>query len=132
MNILIVENSPRMRRTIRSMVAGWAYGVFECEDGNGALEAYAAHRPDWVLMDIGLKEIDGIVATAMLKAAYPEAKVVIVTDYDDVRLRQAAQHAGACGYVLKEDLFQLRAIINALPETHAIENLGSGVKPSTC
>ena len=113
MNILIVENSPRMRRTIRSLLAGMANEVFECEDGSQALAAYRAHRPDWVLMDIGLKEVDGIVATGMLKAAFPEAKVVIVTDYDDALLRQAAQQAGARAYVLKENLFELRVIINA-------------------
>jgi CheY-like chemotaxis protein len=132
MNILIVENSSRMRRTIRSVLAGLGHEVFECEDGNQALTAYRTHRPDWVLMDIGLKEVDGIVATTLLKAAFPEARVVIVTDYDDVRLRQAAQHAGACAYVLKEDLFELRVILNASPDRRAMERLGSNTKPSTC
>lgn len=118
MNILIVDNSQRMRRTIRSLIAGPAHEVFECEDGNQALAAYQTHRPDWVLMDIGLKEVDGIVVTGAIKAAFPEAKVVIVTDYDDVGLRQAAQHAGAFAYVLKEALFELRMIINAPTATH--------------
>jgi|GraSoiStandDraft_4_1057263.scaffolds.fasta_scaffold1192789_1 DNA-binding NarL/FixJ family response regulator len=117
MNILIVDNSPRMRRTIRSLLAGPAHEIFECDDGNQALAAYQAHRPDWVLMDIGLKEVDGIVITGALMAAFPEAKVVIVTDYDDTRLRQAAQKAGACAYLLKEDLFQLRVIITASSDT---------------
>ena len=122
MKSLIVEDSPRMRRTIRSLLAGMGHEVFECEDGGQVLAVYQAHRPDWVLMDIGLKEVDGIVATSALKAAYPEAKVVIVTDYDDARLRQAAQLAGACAYVLKEDLFKLREIINAAPDTQTAEN----------
>jgi two-component system response regulator DegU len=117
MNILIVENSSRMRRTIRSLLGELAHEVFECDDGGQALSAYETHRPDWVLMDIGLKEVDGIVITGALMAAFPEAKVVIVTDYDDTRLRQAARKAGACAYVLKEDLFQLRVIITACPDT---------------
>ena len=71
MNILIVENSPRMRRTIRSLLAGLAHEVFECEDGSQVLAAYQAHRPDWVLMDIKLKEVDGIVVTRALLAAFP-------------------------------------------------------------
>jgi DNA-binding NarL/FixJ family response regulator len=124
MNILIVDNSPRMRRTIRSLLAGLAHEIFECEDGSQALAAYQKHRPDWVLMDIGLKETDGIVVTLALTAAFPEAKVVIVTDYDDARLRQAAQRAGACAYVRKEDLFELRVIINAPPDTQAVEQPG--------
>lgn len=113
MNILIVDNSSRMRRTIRRLIAELTHEVFECEDGSQALSAYETHRPDWVLMDIGLKGADGLVITGSLKAAYPEARVVIVTDYDDARLREAAQNAGACAYVLKQDLFQLRAIMNA-------------------
>src|SRR5687767_12460804 len=117
MNILIVDDSPRMRRTIRSLLAGMGHEVFECEDGSEVLAAYLAHRPDWVLMDIGLKEVDGIVATSALMAAFPEAKVVIVTDYDDARLRQAAHEAGACAYLLKEDLFKVREIINASSDT---------------
>ena len=121
MNILIVDDSPRMRRTIRSLLAGLIHEVFECEDGSEVLAAYQAHRPDWVLMDIGLKEVDGIVATRALKAAFPEAKVVMVTDYDDARLREAAHHAGACAYVLKEDLFKVREIINVSPETQTGE-----------
>ena len=117
MNILIVENSPRMRRTIRSLLAGLTHEVFECEDGSQVLMVYQTHRPDWVLMDIGLNDVDGIVVTGMLKAAFPEAKVVIVTDYDDARLRQAAHQAGACDYVLKEDLFRLREIVSASSDT---------------
>jgi DNA-binding NarL/FixJ family response regulator len=56
-----------------------------------------------------------------LKAAFPEAKVVMVTDYDDDRLREAARHAGACAYVLKEDLFKVREIISVSPETQTGE-----------
>ena len=48
--------------------------------------------------------------------AFPEARVVIVTDYDDEPLRQAAREAGACGYVLKENLIALRELISK-PQT---------------
>ena len=116
MNILIVEDSSRMRRTIRSLLAGAAHQLFECEDGSGVLAACQANRPDWVLMDIGLKEVDGIALTGILKEAFPDAKVVIVTEYDDDRLRQRAKHAGAVAYVLKEDLFQLRLLLNTPPD----------------
>jgi len=43
---LIVDNSPRMRRTIRSVLAGLADEIFECEEGSQALAAYQKHRPD--------------------------------------------------------------------------------------
>lgn len=73
--------------------------------------AYAAQRPDWVLMDIDLPGQDGITATRALLTANPTARVLIVTGYDDAELRRAAAAAGACGYVLKEDLFDLRRLL---------------------
>jgi DNA-binding NarL/FixJ family response regulator len=59
-------------------------------------------------MDIAMKDLDGISATRQIKAAYPDAKIIIVTGYDEAELRQAAREAGACGYVLKENLIELR------------------------
>ncbi|MDQ3257461.1 MAG: response regulator [Acidobacteriota bacterium] len=63
-------------------------------------------------MDIRMQAMDGIAATVQIKSAFPEAHIMIVTDYDDARLRQAADVAGACAYVLKENLFAVRNIIN--------------------
>lgn len=111
MNILIVEDSLIMRRMIRSLVTPFAKEVFECEDGNEAFSAYQAHQPDWVLMDIRLKESDGIKVTREICTSDPRARVVIVTNFDDVSLRKAAREAGACGYVMKENLLELRGIL---------------------
>ena len=48
--------------------------------------------------------MDGLVATARIKAQFPQARILMVTQCDSDGLRQAAQQAGACAYVLKEDL----------------------------
>ncbi|MCA1849471.1 MAG: response regulator transcription factor [Acidobacteria bacterium] len=111
MKILIVEDNASMRRLIKSIVADLADVVNECSDGAEALAAYTKHRPDWVLMDIKMKELDGIAATRSITALFPGAHVMIVTDYDDEKLREAARSAGACEYVVKEDLFALRRIL---------------------
>ena len=111
MKLLIVEDNAKMRRMLKSLVADLASAVHECSDGAQALAAYAAARPDWVLMDIAMKDLDGISATRALKAAWPEARIIIVTSYDSAELRQAAQEAGACGYVLKENLLEVRRLL---------------------
>jgi len=111
MSLLIVEDNAKMRRMLKSLVADLASPIHECVDGADALAAYAAQRPDWVLMDIAMKDLDGISATRKIKAAYPDAKIIIVTGYDEAELRQAAREAGACGYVLKENLLALRELI---------------------
>ena len=82
-----------------------------------AYAAYAAHRPDWVLMDIQLPGLDGIAATAQIRAAFPDARILVVSGYGDVRLRAAAREAGACGYVLKEDLLEIRRRLVAPSQT---------------
>jgi len=120
MKVLIVEGNLSMRRMIRHVVAGVAGEISECDDGAVACSLYGELRPDWVLMDIELGQVNGITATRRIKAEYPEARVVIVTDYNDEKLREAAKVAGASAYVLKEDLFALLRILteNDAPEPH--------------
>ena len=113
MNFLIVEDNDQMRRVIKSVVQSFAGCIYECSDGAEALPAYAQYRPDWVLMDIRMKELDGIAATRQIKAAFPEANIMIVTDYDDPDLREAARAAGACEFVMKEKLLDVRRILSA-------------------
>jgi CheY-like chemotaxis protein len=113
MTILVVEDSEAMRRLIRKVICAPTDHYYECSDGGEALATYAQHRPDWVLMDIGMKTMDGITATRRIRAAFPEAKIVIVTNYDDPDLREAARAAGACGYILKENLVEARSLLQA-------------------
>ena len=100
-----------MRETIKSSLRGLDPIFFERDDGVQALAAYREHNPDWVLMDLEMKGMDGLTASSQIKSAFPEARIVIVTNFDDVVLREAADKAGACGYVLKDNLLELRALL---------------------
>lgn len=100
-----------MRQMIKKLLGDLVGAFKECVDGAQALTTYRQHRPDWVLMDIKMKEIDGLAATKQIKSVFPSARIIIVTGYDDTRLREAAQVAGAYGYVHKENLFELRDIL---------------------
>ncbi|MBA2736533.1 MAG: response regulator transcription factor [Pyrinomonadaceae bacterium] len=108
MKVLIVEDSPPMLKMIRRAIADWAHEICECGDGAEAVALYAEQLPDWVLMDIELGAVNGIAATRQIKNNFPEARVVMVTNYNDHEMREAATRAGACGYVLKENLLELR------------------------
>jgi CheY-like chemotaxis protein len=108
MNILIVEDGEAMRRLIRSVVCSPPHQCHECPDGSQAVAAYARHSPDWVLIDSEMKTADGVVVAGQIYAAFPGAKILIITGYDDADLRQAAHAAGACGCVLKENLLEVR------------------------
>lgn len=110
-SLLIVEDNARMRGLIRGVVADLFESVTECADGARALGAYTECRPDWVFMDVRMPGLDGIAATGRIRGAFPAARIVIVTSYDDAKLRRAACDAGAFAYVLKEDLFELRRLL---------------------
>lgn len=111
MQLLIVDDNQAMRELITKVVGELA-DCDECSDGAQALEAYRAQHPDWVLMDIEMKVMDGLTAARQITAAFPEAKIIIVTRHDDEKLRELAQQAGACAYVVKENLLKLRELLN--------------------
>jgi DNA-binding NarL/FixJ family response regulator len=113
-NVLIIDDSAPVRRAIRAIVGDLADELHECEDGAGARAAYLACRPDWVLMDIKMRETDGLSATREIMAADPRARVVIVSAYDDAGLRAEAAGAGACAYVVKENLLDLRRLLKEI------------------
>ena len=116
MKVLIVDDNASVRRLIRSVLPPLASEIYECANGPDAVAIYQAHRPDVVLMDIRMGAMDGIEATKRIKAADPEAKIVIVTDYDDDGLRQAAIRAGACSYTLKDNLLELIGLLEAMKQ----------------
>lgn len=111
LNLLIVDDSAEMRRAIKQVVQNLVSEIHECADGAEALTAYAAHRPDWVLMDTRMKKTDGFVATRKIKAVFPEARIIIVTICTGKDMKEAAQAAGACGYVVKDNLLELRQLL---------------------
>src|SRR5690606_21135133 len=73
----------------------------EAADGADAVAMFAEHSPDVVLMDIRMPGVDGLTATAAVTGAYPEARVVILTTFDDDEYLYGALRAGASGFLLK-------------------------------
>ena len=107
MLIQIVDDSSNMRETIKSVLGDLGAEFIESADGDDAVVQYGRHQPDLVIMDIRMERMDGITATRTIRGTHPEARVVVVTQYDDDELRSTARAAGAIGYVLKDDLSAL-------------------------
>ncbi len=89
----------------------------ECADGADALDCFEKSEPDWVLMDWQMRRINGLEATRRIVAKHPAARILIVTQHDDSELKRAALQAGALGFVLKENLTDLPALIKTAAKT---------------
>jgi two-component system response regulator YesN len=104
-----------MRRCIKDYLPP-AVETVECPNGDKALAAVVEHRPDWVLMDIEMKPIDGLTAAKQIRKQWPGAKIIFVTSYDMPRYRQAAAQLKVEGYVLKDNLDQINQIVGQTAE----------------
>lgn len=71
------------------------------ENGSEALAALKHKRPDIILMDVRMPEIDGVECTRLIKEMYPEIKIIILTTFDDDEYVYNALKYGASGYLLK-------------------------------
>lgn len=111
--VLLVEDNTAMRALIRSLVEEITATVHECADGDTALALYERLRPDWVLMDITLAGTDGLAATRAIRRLDPDARVIIVTEHGDTPHRRAAAAAGVRGFLLKERLLELPALLSS-------------------
>ncbi|HWD19910.1 MAG TPA: response regulator transcription factor [Verrucomicrobiae bacterium] len=119
--VLIVDDSARVRQAIRALLQGVVEEMIEAGDGASAVAAYLAHKPDWVTMDLEMGPVGGLAAVQQIIARDPQARILIVTVQDAKSFLDAARQAGACGYVLKEDLRSIIGFIapNFQPRPHA-------------
>lgn len=76
--------------------------VGEAENGFTALDVYASLQPDVLLMDIRMPDMDGVQATREIIGRWPQARVIILTTFDDDAYIFDALRAGAMGYLLKD------------------------------
>src|SRR5262245_58992503 len=111
MKIMIVDDHAEMRRLLRSMFTDLTNEVTECADGAQAVEAFAQHHPDWTIMDIAMKGVNGLEATRQIQKQFAGSRIVMLTQHDTPQMRAAALEAGACAFISKENLTQLSTII---------------------
>lgn len=103
LRVLIVDDHAILRDGIRSLLEHQEdiQVVGEAGDGRQALALVAALKPDLVLMDINMPDMNGLEATRLIVEQYPGIKVLILTQHDNHEYISMLLHAGAAGYVLK-------------------------------
>jgi DNA-binding NarL/FixJ family response regulator len=117
--VLLVDDDALVRSGLRLMLAGAANleVVAEAADGREVLRAVDLHRPDVVLMDIRMPQLDGIAATRLLAAQPDPPAVLVLTTFDADELVLRALQAGAAGFLLKDT--PPAEIVRAIELVHA-------------
>jgi CheY-like chemotaxis protein len=96
---------------IRSLVEEIDADVAECSDGGAAIEAFEDLLPDWLLMDINMLPVDGLTAMRTILEKHPDARIIVISQYQDARTRDTALAMGAYAFVGKEDLTSVGDLI---------------------
>jgi DNA-binding NarL/FixJ family response regulator len=102
--VIIVDDQPVVRAGVVRILGpddGFEV-VAECDDGDQAVAAVAAHRPDLVLMDVRMRRVDGVTATRSLLSASDAPPILMFTTFDDDDVLWGALDAGAAGFILKD------------------------------
>jgi DNA-binding NarL/FixJ family response regulator len=101
--VLLVDDDALMRAGLASILSSddAVEVVGEAPDGRVAVERVTVLRPDVVLMDVRMPEVDGISATREVVAVAPDTRVVILTTFEDDEYIFGALTAGASGFLLK-------------------------------
>ena len=117
--ILLADDHNLFRQGLRRILEGQPEFEIVAEAGSGldAIELAKQHRPDVAIVDIAMKELNGIEATAQILRHVPDIAVLILSMYSDERYVMRAVNAGARGYLLKYNLEQ--GLIQAVQEVHA-------------
>lgn len=101
--VLLVDDHTMVRRGLATFLKSFdnLELVGEAATGSAAVQLCAQVRPDVVLMDLVMPEMDGATATRLIRERFPDVQVVALTSYIEDALVQSALQAGAVGYLLK-------------------------------
>ncbi|HKV44825.1 MAG TPA: response regulator [bacterium] len=100
LRVLVVDDEQAIRRFLRVSLSAHGHKVFEAETGQEGLSSAVANRPDVVILDLGLPDLDGIDLTKRLKER-TQAPIIVLSVRDQEEMKVAALDAGADDYLTK-------------------------------
>jgi two-component system KDP operon response regulator KdpE len=128
--VLIVDDEQAIRRFLRVTLTSQAYTVIEADSGQEALSAATAEKPDIIILDLGLPDIDGVEVTRLLRQ-WTQTPIIILSVRGSESDKIAALDAGADDYLTKpfgvgELLARLRAALRRTAKTTSEPVFSSG------
>jgi two-component system NarL family response regulator len=117
--MLLVDDHAIVREGLRSFLeaGGEAVIVAEAGDGQAAIELFRRHRPDITIMDVRLPGMSGIEVTEKVIREFPDAKIIVLTTFENDGYVHAALDAGAWAYLIKDTM--RNELLDAVKKVHS-------------
>src|SRR5262249_6679268 len=117
--VMIVDDHAIVRQGLRAIirVSPGLELVGEADDGHTAIELATTTRPDVVLMDLVMPELDGVAAITLIKRDLPGVRIIALTTFAESELVMGAVQAGAEGYLLKD--IDVQELVQAIQVVHS-------------
>jgi len=109
---LVVDENKDFRTYLRDMITDNNDQYLELTDALKLNSFYKKYIPDFVVIDLQMKQINGFKAAKKLIDEFPRAKVIILSGFDDERLRAKAEETAGTIFISKENLFEFYKLIN--------------------
>jgi DNA-binding NarL/FixJ family response regulator len=124
--ILSVDDNALLREGLAAVIGSQSDMILvsQAENGAEAIRRYREHRPDVTLMDLRLPDLSGIDTTIAIRTEFPDARVIMLTTFEDDAEYQRSCEVGAKGYLLKDmppnQLLQAIRRVHAASESHRL------------
>ncbi len=115
MKLMIVDDHAGIRAKIRELLARPDVEAREYATGEEAISIARTFQPDWIIMDVHLPGVNGLLAAKTIHAEVPSVRIVMISTNDPNYLREAARDAGAEEFLSKHHLVDLPRILYGGP-----------------
>ena len=122
LRILVVDDSKVTRRVLSALISSRWTVCGQAENGGSAVKKFRELKPDLVLLDLAMPDIDGIEAGRQMQAIDPSVPLILFTLLDPWGLESAARHAGICKVVSKSEGWKLMESIEQIVSESELSN----------
>jgi CheY-like chemotaxis protein len=116
LSILVVDDSEMMRRVISAILRSRQWSVWEAHDGRTGVEMFQQCKPDAVILDLAMPNMDGVETAKQMSECDPDIPLILFTVFEVQGVEKAAQEAGISAIIRKSEAWTLLENIESLVE----------------